>query len=119
MWFWGKGAPLEREAGKSEGPLSYELEAREDRKKDLGKGNKHWVLRHKWVWHVSGTKSRSAQLGHSKNGEAWQQVTSEMQARVRSRRVWDASGKSVDFILGTVESHQKDLSKKGIYVFKR
>lgn len=41
-----------------------------------------------------------------------------MQARVRSRRVLGTLGKSVNFILGTV-SHWKDLSKKGIYVFKR
>lgn len=60
MWFWGKGVFLEREAGKLEGFLSYELEVREDRKKDLGKGNKYWVLRYKWVWYVLGIKSRLA-----------------------------------------------------------
>lgn len=44
---------------------------------------------------------------------------SQSQIRVRSRRVSDASGKSIGFILGIVEGHWKYLSKKGIYVFKR
>lgn len=44
-------------------------------------------------------------LGHSKDGEVWEQMRLESRVRVSSCRVFGASGKSVDFILGTADSH--------------
>lgn len=50
-------------------------------------------------------------------GKTWLQMRLEIKTRVRSCMVLDASGKSVNFILGTVESHWKDLNKKWIFMF--
>lgn len=68
MWCWGNSASLEREAGKSEKTLCYELKPCEDLQKDLQRRNKQRGLRHKWVWRVPGTESQSVELGRSKNG---------------------------------------------------